>query len=249
MELLSNERIDDLLWGGLRIIQNSQAPCFSLDAVLLAAFTTLPHPKRPALALDLGAGTGIIPLLLSRRFPQLSLTGVELLPAMADMARRSVALNGLNERINILELDLRRAAEVLGRARYDLVTSNPPYYKLGEGRQNQNPLATASRSELHCCLEDIFSQGAALLSPGGIFVLVQRACRLTEAICLAHRFGLQPLALRQVQPFAKEEANLFLLRAKKGSQEQLRILPPLIIYEESGDYSREIQAIMIGDRN
>lgn len=243
MELLPNERIDDLLWGGLRIIQNSRAPCFSLDAVLLADFATLPQSKSAARALDLGSGTGIIPLLLSRRFPQLSLTGVELLPAMADMARRSVILNGLEERIKILELDLRRAADVLGRACYDLVTCNPPFYKLGEGRQNHNPLAAAARSELHCCLEDIISQGAALLNPGGIFVLVQRACRLTETICLALRFGLKPLALQQVQPFAKEDANLFLLRAKKGGQEQLRILPPLIIYEESGVYSREMQAI------
>ncbi len=238
--LRQGERIDDLIPGGLKIIQNASAPCFSLDAVLLAAFA----PLKPGWqVVDLGTGTGVLPLLLHARESSCSICGLELMGSMADMARRSVALNGLENSIRIITGDIRNAAVLLGKAQADLVTANPPYFQPGRGRESLDPLWAAARSERFCPLSLLFEQAALLLKPLGRLALVHRAERLAELLSFGREQGLHAERLRLVQPRLDKPANLLLLEFRKGSRQQLLIEPALWVYGRGSDYSPEMQAI------
>jgi len=241
--LRQGERIDELGRGGMKIIQSSSAPCFSIDAVLLARFVPLKAGQR---VVDLGSGTGIIPLLLLARERSLRVSGLELMPEMAELSRRSVALNGLEAHIEILQGDIREAAALLGKATADLVVANPPYYAAGRGRESADLLRAAARSERFCPLPLLFSQAAALLKPLGRFALIHRAERLAELITLGRDHGLHGERLRLVQPRAQEPANLLLLEFCKGGRRQLQIPPPLCVYGEGREYSVEMAAIYAG---
>jgi tRNA1Val (adenine37-N6)-methyltransferase len=236
----SEERVDDLRRGGLKIIQNPAAPCFALDAVLLADFTL---PRVGDAVVDLGAGTGVIALLLAAKQPACHIRALELMPQMAGMARRSVVLNGLSERVEIIEGNMRQAARLLGRGSCRLVVSNPPYYASGTGRENSGELFAAARSERYCTIEELAREAAALLNPLGEFCLIHRASRLAEVWEALSAAGLRPQVLRQVQPFAGNPANLFLLKAVKGGKAQTVLQPPLIVYESPGLYTKEMQRI------
>ena len=238
--LAAGERMDDLRRGGLKVIQNPTAPCFSLDAVLLADFVL---PKSGDIVVELGAGTGVIALLLAVKEPACRIRALEIMRPMADMARRSVTLNGLAERVEILEADMRQAARLLGRACSRLVVSNPPYYAPGSGRQSADELSAAARSEVFCSIEELAREAAALLIPLGEFCLIQRAARLAEVLEALYTAGLRPQTLRLVQPFADRPANLFLLKAVKGGRAETILPPPLVIYEKPGVYSQEMRQI------
>lgn len=237
--LRENERIDDL-GGELKLIQSPSTPCFALDAVLLADFVQRETAPR---IVDLGCGSGAIPLLLSRRMPEARIAGLELMPQMCDQARRSVALNALAAQIEIIEGDLRCIGEYLPAAAADIVTMNPPYYKLGHGRGNQSALFAAARQEAYCDLHDVFTAAAYLLRPLGRLYLIHRAGRLAEILAGLQGFGLRPERLRAIQPRAEKAANLVLVEAKKGGRGALSILPPLIVYAGPGQYTEEMRRI------
>ncbi|MCL1906194.1 MAG: tRNA1(Val) (adenine(37)-N6)-methyltransferase [Clostridiales bacterium] len=238
--IAEGERVDDLRRGGLKIIQDPAAPCFALDAVLLADFA---KPRPGDNVADLGTGTGVIALLLAAKEPDCRIRALEMMPQMADMARRSVALNGLAGHIDIIEGDMRQAAALLGKGSCRLVVSNPPYYAAGSGRENAGELFAAARSEVYCAIEELAKETAALLVPGGEFCLIHRAVRLAEVLEALYAAGLRPQILRQVQPFAGKPANLFLLKAQKGGKGETVLPPPLIIYESLNKYTEEMQQI------
>ena len=238
--LRSGEHIDDLYHGGMKLIQNAASPCFAVDAPLLADFAEIKSGSR---VIDLGTGSGVIPLLLSAKQPDCFLVGLELMEEMASMAYRSVTLNGLEERISIVCGDIREAAELFGKAAFDVVVSNPPYYKTGAGRKNIDPLFAVARSEQCCSLVQLLDATACILKPGGEFYMVYRAQRAGELFgeLSSHRLCLE--RLRFIQPYADRPANLMLVKARKHGRGQTQVLPPLIVYKAAGEYSEEMVRI------
>lgn len=241
--LAPGERIDDLYRGGLKIIQNSSAPCFSIDAVLLADFASVDRVER---IIDLGCGSGVISLLLARRAPLSRINGLELMEPMAELARRSVKLNGLEQRISIENGDIAAVEQIYGRAVADLVVTNPPYYQPGRGRESADILKAAARSERFCPLPLLLQQAAALLKPLGRLALVHRAERLADLLIIGEPMGLHAERLRLVQPRADRPANLLLLEYRKSGRGQLSVLPALSVYGSGQQYSAEMQAIYAG---
>ena len=246
MKLLppEKERIDDLRRGGQQLIQNSAAPCFAIDALLLADFC---QPKAADRLLELGSGTGVVSLLLAAKQPNCQISALELMPQMADLSRRNVALNGLERRITVHEGDIRQADQLFGKASFDVLVSNPPYYAVGRGRANQDQLFAAARSEQYCTIDQLAAQAALLLKPLGSLYLVHRASRLADVLAALLEHNLRPQILRPVQPFATKPANLFLLQAVKQGQQESKLLPPLVIYESEGVYGAEMRAIYGAD--
>ncbi|MCR4962309.1 MAG: tRNA1(Val) (adenine(37)-N6)-methyltransferase [Firmicutes bacterium] len=235
--------MDELCRGGLRIIQNSTAPRFSLDAVLLADFTPV---KAGDSIVDLGCGTGILPLLLYAKNPDCRIQGIELMPEMADMARRSVAMNRLEQSIRIDHGDVRQIEKTVTKAAADTAVCNPPYYQPGKGKVSADALTAAARTEIHGVLSDFVAAAAFALKPLGCFYMIHRSVRFTETVVALESNGLRPFLWRQVQPFAGAEANLFLIAAVKGGVREMRLLPPLTVYESAGVYTREMREIYKG---
>jgi tRNA1Val (adenine37-N6)-methyltransferase len=189
---------------------------------------------------ELGTGTGVIALLLAIKEPACHISALEIMPQMAHMARRSVALNDLDDRIEIIEGDMRQAECLLGKESCRLVVSNPPYYAIGAGRENADELFAAARSERYCTIWELARVAAALLSSGGEFYLIHRASRLAEVLEALYAAALRPQTLRTVQPFADKPANLFLMKAQKGGKTETLLPPPLVVYEASGKYTEEM---------
>ena len=235
--LREGERLDDLERKGYRVIQHPKTFCFGMDAVLLSAFARILPGERAA---DLGTGTGIIPILMEARTGNGCYVGLEIQPEMAERASRSVALNGLEEKIRILCGDLVSASALLGRASFDVVTSNPPYMKADGGLISPDSAKAIARHELCCTMEDVAREAAALLKPGGRFYLVHRPERLTEILDTLHRLRLEPKCLRMVHPYVDSPANLFLLEAVRGGAGGMKVSPPLVIYRKPGEYTEEL---------
>ncbi len=240
VKLKEGERIDDLHRNGYQIIQNEKLFCFGMDAVLLSGFAQV---KAGGSALDLGTGTGIIPILLSAKTPGRFFTGLEISARSADMAARSVELNGLTDRISIIKGDIKEAGVLFAPASFDTVTANPPYLKDSHGLLNEDPEKAAARHEILCTLEDVVRAAAALLAPGGHFYLVHRPFRLAELIRCLCACGLEPKRMRLVYPYVDREANMVLLESVRGGRERLTVEKPLIVYEKPGVYMPEIQEI------
>ena len=237
--LKENERIDDL-GRGMKIIQSSSTPCFSIDAVLLADFV---HVGKHQTIVDLGTGTGIIPLLLSRKMPDAKIFAIELIEQMYSQAKRSIELNNLTDRIKIVCDNLLNATQYWGKCCADIVVTNPPYYKIGHGKVNNDAVFAAARSEKHCTLLEIIETAAILLKQGGISCTIIRAERLAELLFLLTSKGLNPEKLRIIQPYTDKEANLALVAARKNGHGNLHILPPLVVYEQTGQYTKEMRQI------
>ncbi|MBP5292183.1 MAG: tRNA1(Val) (adenine(37)-N6)-methyltransferase [Lachnospiraceae bacterium] len=232
------ERIDDLQRDGLFIIQHPGKFCFGIDAVLLSGFCRLHHSYR---VVDLGTGTGILPILLSAKTNARHFVGIEIQADMADMASRSVSMNNLSERISIINGDLKEVSSLLGKNCYEAVVCNPPYFKIGGGRRNPSKELEIARHEVMCTIEDIVRESQALLKQNGHFFMIYTASRLSEAICLLSKSGLQPKRLRLVHPFDHRDANLFMIEVVKGGRDGMVVEPPLIVYKEPGVYTDEVQ--------
>lgn len=240
--LHSGERLDDLQRNGRRIIQDPGRFCFGMDAVLLSGFAA-EGVKRGAKLLDLGTGTGIIPILLSARTQASHLTGLEIQKESADMAQRSVALNHLEDRVSIIQGDIKEADELFTAASFDVVTCNPPYMIGKHGLTNPEAPKAIARHEILCTFEDAAAQTAKLLRPGGSFFLVHRPFRLAEIMMTLMRHKLEPKRMRLVYPYVDREPNMVLLQAVRGGRSRLQVEKPLIIYSEPGVYTDEIYEI------
>ena len=235
-----NERIDDLQRGGLRVIQRADAFRFGTDAVLLADFAA---PRRHDRVCDLGTGTGIIPLLLYARENTISADAVEIQPDMADMAARSMALNGLNEKIRVLPGDLRSIRTLLPHARYDLVTCNPPYGKAGGTLLNPDASKRLARHEESCASEDVACAAAWLLQNGGRLCCVFPAARMIELSDAMRKYRMAPKRIRMVHSRVEKAAHLCLMEGMLDARPGLIIEPPLVIYDENNAYTPELRRI------
>ena len=238
--LKENERIDDLQRNGYGIIQDPNRFCFGMDAVLLSTFA---KAKKGDLVLDLGTGTGIIPILMEAKYEASHLTGLEIQPDSADMARRSVILNGLEDRVDIVTGDIKEATSLFTKASFDVVTSNPPYMIGQHGLVNPDSEKAIARHEVLCTLEDVVSAAAALLKPGGSFYMVHRPFRLAEIITTLVSHKLEPKRMQLVYPFVDKEPNMVLIEATRGGKSRMTVEKPLIVYKEPGVYQDEIYDI------
>jgi len=235
--LLPGERIDDLQRNNLKIIQNEEKFCFGMDAVLLSGFAKVKPGEK---VLDMGTGTGIIPILLSAKTEAGHLTALEIQEESADMARRSVAMNGLEEKINVVTGDIKEASAIFGKAVFEVVTCNPPYMNDMHGLKNPELPKAIARHEVLCSLEDVVREASAVLKPNGRFYMVHRPFRLAEIFSLCQKYKLEPKAMRLVHPYLDKEPNMVLIECLKGGKSMIKIAPPLIVYKEPGVYTQEI---------
>lgn len=232
------ERLDDLQLSGLKILQDTGRFCFGMDAVVLSGFVKV---KAGARLLDMGTGTGILPLLLSAKTKASELVGLEIQDESADMAARSVELNGLSEKIKIIKGDIKEAGKIFGPASFSVVCSNPPYMAAGSGLTNpEGPLAIA-RHEILCTFEDVVKQSFIVLPQGGSLFLVHKPERLAELFCTLSANRMEPKRLRMVHPFADREPSMVLIEAVKDGKKGLKVEKPLILYETQDVYSEEMR--------
>ncbi|MCL2376148.1 MAG: tRNA1(Val) (adenine(37)-N6)-methyltransferase [Defluviitaleaceae bacterium] len=237
-ELKDGERLDYLHREDFKIIQNPAYFMFSMDAVLLSAFATV---HKSETHMDLCCGNGIIPILLAAKNKGISYAGAEINEKLVDMAMRSVALNGLEEKIAIHNMDIRKM-DGFG-ADFDVVTANPPYMAAQTGAKNENYDMAIARHEILCSLEDVVRAAARLLRFGGRFYMVHRPGRLGDIVASLRQYNLEPKILRFVQPKVDSPPNILLIAAAKGAKPHLDVKPPLIVYDEKGQYTEEIRRI------
>ncbi|WP_442852421.1 tRNA1(Val) (adenine(37)-N6)-methyltransferase [Butyrivibrio sp. AE2015] len=211
-----------------------------MDAVLLSGFASAPDGGR---VLDLGTGTGIIPILMAAKTGAKELVGLEIQPESAEMANRSVILNDLEEKVKIVEGDIKEAGELFEAASFDVVTSNPPYMIGGHGLQNPDGPKAIARHEVLCDLEDVVKAAARCLKPGGKFYMVHRPFRLAEIMVVMNRYKLEPKRMRLVYPFIDKEPSMVLIEGARGGKSRITVEPPLIIYESQHKYTKEIYDI------
>ncbi|WP_418578584.1 tRNA1(Val) (adenine(37)-N6)-methyltransferase [Hungatella sp.] len=240
IELKSDERLDDLQRNGYQIIQKKNGFCFGMDAVLLSGFARVKQGEK---AIDLGTGTGIIPILLEAKYEGEHYTGLEIQDEMADMATRSVALNHLEEKVSIVKGDIKEASRLFGAASFDVVTSNPPYMNDAHGLKNPDLPKAISRHEVLCTLDDVTREAARLLRPGGRFYMVHRPQRLIEIITALTKYKLEPKRMKMVHPFVEKDANMVLIEAVRGGKSMIKVEAPIVVYQEPGVYTQEIYDI------
>ncbi|MGN0485391.1 MAG: tRNA1(Val) (adenine(37)-N6)-methyltransferase [Lachnospiraceae bacterium] len=235
--LKDGERFDDLQRNGYVIIQNPKKFCFGMDAVLLSGFATVRAGER---AIDLGTGTGIIPILLEAKTKGEKFIGLEIQEESADMAKRSVMCNELEEKIAIVTGDIKEASARFGTASFDVVTTNPPYMTGQHGLTNANEAKTIARHEVLCSLEDVVRESSRLLREKGRFYMVHRPFRLAEIFTVMKQYHLEPKKMRLVYPFVDKEPNMVLIEGVKGGNPRITVDKPLIVYKECGKYTDEI---------
>lgn len=237
INLKENERIDDLQRNGYQIIQDPNRFCFGMDAVLLSSFA---KAKEGDSVLDLCTGTGIIPILMEAKTKADKFAALEIQEDSADMARRSVLLNHLEEKIDIVTGDVKEADTLFKAASFDVITCNPPYMTGQHGLRNKDEAKTIARHEVLCTLEDVIRVSAKLLKPGGNFFMVHRPFRLSEIMVLLHQYKLEPKRMQLVYPYVDKEPNMVLIEANRGGKPRLTVEKPLIVYKEPGIYMPEI---------
>ena len=240
IELKPEERLDDLERNGYKIIQNPNKFCFGMDAVLLSGFVKIKKDER---VLDLGTGTGIIPILLEGKTSGKHFTGLEIQEESAEMAGRSVAYNHLEERISIIQGDIKSASSIFGRESFHVVTSNPPYMTFNHGLTNPDLPKAIARHEILCSLEDVVREGSLVLKPGGRFYMVHRPFRLVEIFEVFRKYQIEPKHMRLVHPFVDREPNMVLIEGLKYGNPMMTVDPPLVVYEKPGVYMPEIYDI------
>ncbi len=232
--------MDELHRNGYSIIQNPEKFCFGMDAVLLSGFARVKKGER---ALDLGTGTGIIPILLEAKTKGEHFTGLEIQEESADMAARSVALNHLEKKIAIVTGDIKDASERFGASSFDVITTNPPYIIGEHGLSSASHAKAVARHEILCTLDDVLQQSAKLLKPKGRFYMVHRPFRLAEIMYKMVSCGIEPKRMQLVYPFADREPNMVLIEGLRGGNSRLQVEKPLIVYRKKGVYTDEIYDI------
>ncbi|MFA5528357.1 MAG: tRNA1(Val) (adenine(37)-N6)-methyltransferase [Peptostreptococcales bacterium] len=238
-DLKENERIEEIGFGGLKLIQNPDGFCYGIDAVILAKFCTI---KKGDIVVDLGTGTGIIPIILSCTEAE-KIWGIEIQKEVAEMAQRSIELNGLQDRIHIVNMDMKNISDQFQKNSADVVVSNPPYVKYGSGLIGQQSIKTRSRHETDISLEEVIQTACYLLKEKGDFYLVHRPYRLVDILWHCRQFRLEPKTIRFVYPKAGREPNIVLLHCVKYGNPELKFMPPLYVYQDDGDYTKDIYKI------
>ena len=241
MDLKENERIDDLEFEDLKIIQNTKGFCFGIDSVLLSDFAK--NIKKNYTIVDLGTGTGIISILLSKKTEAKKIYGIELQEEVCDMVSRSVLLNNLQDKIEIINKNIKNISDTLGINVCDVVVTNPPYKKYGTGLLNEDDSKIISRHEKECTLEDVIKQSFKILKDKGLFYMVHRPDRLVDIIYLMRKYKIEPKEIRIVYSNIKSKAVLVLIKGIKNAGEELKVLSPLYIYNEDGTYTDEVLRI------
>jgi len=238
--LQPHERIDDLQYKGLKIIQDDRRFCFGTDAVLLADFADVRRNDRLA---DLGTGTGILPILIRGRVAYRSCDAVEIQATMAEMAGRSVALNSLEQVIKVHTADLRDLKEVLPAGAYGAVVCNPPYKKAGSGIPNDEQAHAIARHELTCTMEDVCRSAARLLKNSGRLAMIQQSDRIMDIFFTMRQFDLEPKRCRLVQPRAGTPPNLILVEGVKQGKSYMKWESTLCVFDGQGNYTDEMNKI------
>lgn len=236
VEIKDYERVDDLHRNGYMLIQDPKRFCFGVDAVLLSGFATA---KKGDKVLDLGTGTGVIPILMSAKTKAEHFSALEIQPESAEMAKRSVMLNDLQDRIDIIEGDIKKAAEIFKPSSFDVITTNPPYMNFEGGLKNSYDPKTIARHEVLCSLDDVAFAAQRLLKFGGKFFMVHRPHRLTDIMCVLREHKLEPKRIRFVQPYADREPNMVLVEAVRSGKPMIKVMPTLVIYNSDGTYTQE----------
>lgn len=238
--LKPGERVDDLHRNQYRIIQNTKKFCFGMDAVLLTGFVKVLRGEK---VLDLGTGTGIIPILLEAKTKGKHFTGLEIQEESADMAKRSVAMNKLEDKVDIVIGDIKEASNLFGLASFDVITSNPPYMNNNHGIINPAEAKAIARHEILCSLEDVIREASKLLKPNGRFYMVHRPFRLVEIMKTLTDYKLEPKRMKLVYPYVDKEPNMVLIECIKGAKSMIKVEAPLIVYKEQNVYTDEIYDI------
>lgn len=233
------ERLDDLQ-NGCFIIQDPEKFCFGMDAVLLSGFAKI---KKNENVLDMGTGTGIIPILLKSKTAGRHFTGLEIQEECAEMAERSVRYNHMEEDVSIVQGDIKEAAGIFGAASFHVVTCNPPYMIGQHGLTNPHMPKAIARHEVLCTLGDVVSQASKLLTDRGRFYMVHRPFRLVEIMNVLTKYHLEPKRMQLVYPYIDREPNMVLIEALKGGNSRITVDPPLIVYEKPGVYTKNILEI------
>ncbi|SFS04465.1 tRNA1(Val) (adenine(37)-N6)-methyltransferase [Anaeromicropila populeti] len=236
--LKNGERLDELQRNGYKIIQNPSKFCFGMDAVLLSGFVQV---KPGVKILDLGTGTGIIPILLEAKTKARHITGLEIQEESVDMAKRSVAYNHLQDKIEIVNGDIKEASRIFGAASFDVITTNPPYMTGQHGLVNPEVPKAIARHEIYCTLEDVIREGAKLLKVNGKFFMVHRPFRLVEIINTLSKYKLETKRMQLVYPYVDREPNMVLIEAVKGGGAMLKVEKPLIVFQSENVYASEIK--------
>lgn len=240
VNLKPGETLDDLARKGMKVIQASTGYRFSMDSVLLAHFAAV-NPDDEVL--DLGCGSGVISFLLVGRQPSCRITGLEIQPELADRARRGAERNGVADRIEIINGDLRQAEVFLEKRRFSLIVANPPFWRQGEGKPSPDQERLIARHEVKVTLKDYVEVAWRWLIPGGHLAMIHRADRILELGALCADNSLTANRVRFIHPYPDRDANLVLVEAVKGSKAGLKVLPPLVVYNSDGAYTEEILKI------
>ena len=240
VEIKESERIDILKTSGFRVIQEEKRFCFGIDAVLLSDFAKIREGEKVC---DLGTGTGIIPILLSFKTKNSHFDALEIQSESCDMAVRSVKLNDLQDRINIVEGDIKKVSKIFLKNTYDSVLSNPPYMIINHWEGNGNDEKTMARHEVLCNLEDVVKSASELLKSQGRFYMIHKPFRLAEIFSVMMKYKLEPKRMRLCYPYVDKEPTMVLIEGVKCAKSRITVEPPLIVYEKSGGYTKEVQEI------
>ena len=241
IELEANERIDDLEFKNLKIIQNKDGFCFGIDSVLLSDFAK--NIKKDSMVLDLGTGTGIIPILLCGKTKLKKVTGIELQEEVAKMAKKSIKLNNLEDKFNVINENILNLNKIYENQTFDVIVSNPPYKKKDTGITNENEKKIISRHEISASLEDFIKISKDLLKDKGEFYMVHRPERLVDIFELMRKYKIEPKILKMVYSYKNNEPKLILIKGVKNAKPFLKVESNLYIYEDTGKYTKEILKI------
>ena len=241
IELKENERIDDLEFKGLKIIQNEKGFRFGMDSVLLSDFAK--NIKNNSTVLDLGTGTGIIAILLCGKTNLRKVVGIEIQQDVANMAKRSSQLNNLQDRFEVVNTNIIDLKNIYEKQSFDVIVTNPPYKKENTGITNENEAKLISRHEITANLEDFISISKDLLKDKGEFYMVHRPERLVDILSLMRKYKIEPKILKFVSPNKNKEPNLILIKGIKNANSFLKIEKNLYVYNEDGKYTNEILKI------
>lgn len=241
IKLEKNERIDDLEFKNLKVIQNKNGFCFGMDAVLLSDFAK--NIKRNATVLDLGTGTGIIPILLCGKTELKKVVGVEIQEEVAKMAKKSILLNNLENRFEILNCNIKELNKIYENQTFDVIVTNPPYKKQDSGIINENEKKLISRHEITANLEDFIKISKYLLKDKGELYMVHRPERLVDIFELMRKYKIEPKELKMVCPNKNKEPNLVLIKGVKNAKSFLKVEKNLYVYDTESNYTKEILEI------